>query len=512
MVSRLGDLTVICKGGIISDKGTLVQGSALTGSAKELINYESSKKGGYYRTRGYNKLDSTIVPGQGAVLGVKVALNGYFAARKNVAGTAVDIYFSSGSGWTQKNAAGQSNSATKYRSLSYSITKPVVVMLDGQGYAWHYDGTTETLINGSGAPADPKFGEMHLNRLCLSGYGDGSKISISEPNNDVGFTGGGGAVELNVGDTVRGLKRFRDTLYIFCATSIFKLTGTSTTDYAITPVTRSMGCISGDTIQEVGGDLVFLAPDGMRSLAATERLGDINLDSLSSQIQLIMNNLLSKSINEDSLSSCIVASKDLYKLFVYTPTLVRRDSIGISGRRTTGQEGNLYEWSESLGLQAYCSDSGYIGIQEYVIHGDASTGYVYRQDRGTDFDGTPIVYSYKTPDFPFDNAELRKVLHSMTIYSQVEGDIYTELDTLLDFGHADAKQPSTIEISQLGIVDVYGTALYGSSVYSSLEVFKFKARLNGSGFLISFEFSGEDSKPPHRIEGFQIEYALKGRR
>ena len=37
--------------------------------------------------------------------------------------------------------------------------------------------------------------------------------------------------------------------------------------------TENIGCVDGNTIQEIGGDLVFLAPDGLRTVAGTARIG-----------------------------------------------------------------------------------------------------------------------------------------------------------------------------------------------------------------------------------------------
>ena len=36
---------------------------------------------------------------------------------------------------------------------------------------------------------------------------------------------------------------------------------------AVEPVTKNIGCLDGDSIQEVGGQLLFLAPDGIRKFS-----------------------------------------------------------------------------------------------------------------------------------------------------------------------------------------------------------------------------------------------------
>ena len=44
----------------------------------------------------------------------------------------------------------------------------------------------------------------------------------------------------------------------------------------IDPITENVGCLSGYSIQEIGGDLIFLAPDGLRTVAGTARIGDVS--------------------------------------------------------------------------------------------------------------------------------------------------------------------------------------------------------------------------------------------
>ena len=46
-------------------------------------------------------------------------------------------------------------------------------------------------------------------------------------------------------------------LFIFGEDRIYKLSGSTTSDFAIVPVTRRIGCVDGKSIQELGGDLII---------------------------------------------------------------------------------------------------------------------------------------------------------------------------------------------------------------------------------------------------------------
>ena len=489
----------------------------MTGTATILQNYEPAVEGGYRRIDGFAKWDSTVVPGQGAILGVKVSagLGEVFAARKSVAGTEVDLYRGSGSGWTKLNSVGQNSTATKYRIISYSITTPVVVFCDGKGYALKWNGSTDTLLNGTGAPTNPKYAAQHLARLWLSGYGTGSLITGSAPNDDTNYSGAADAVEFNVGDVVVGLKKFRDTLYIFCKNSIYKLAGTTIDDLMVVPVTTQIGCVSGDTIAEVGGDLVFLSGEGIRSLAATERIGDLELGILSKAIQPELRVITNAAeYGEDSYCSCVVAAKSQYRLFLYDSDLGDNDALGWLGKRVseegTGAVG--FEWANIAGFNTYCADSEYVSNREIVLHGHPTNGYVYRQERGNSRDGSNIVANYRTPDLIFTNAELRKVMHWIRLYTQVEGDLDLDCQVLFDFEDEDKEQPAVIEIVQSGEVSQYGTAVYDTSVYSSTSFPVFRKNLTGSGLVAAFQFSSSGTAASHRIDSIQVVFAAKGRR
>ena len=50
------------KGGLISNMSRLQQGVKAPGSARRLVNFEPSVKGGYRRINGYAKYDSNVIP------------------------------------------------------------------------------------------------------------------------------------------------------------------------------------------------------------------------------------------------------------------------------------------------------------------------------------------------------------------------------------------------------------------------------------------------------------------
>ena len=143
--------------------------------------------------------------------------------------------------------------------------------------------------------------EDNLNTIFFGVYNDPSDFSGS----------GSGSVTLS--DQVQGIRGFRTDLIIFNKNSIQKLVNINdTSSVRIDPIAENVGCLSGYSIQEIGGDLVFLAPDGIRTIAGTARIGDTELSSVSRQIQVLY---LFRNINDFVIDSTVIRSKSQYRLF-----------------------------------------------------------------------------------------------------------------------------------------------------------------------------------------------------
>lgn len=511
-MDRWKSLPITCKGGLEQSVEPLNLGTDMPGFARQLINFEPSIEGGYRRINGYIKYDSAAVPGDSnlPVTGVKVALGGVIAVRKT--GTDNRIYFSTGSGWGSKlNSSARNGSVTKSRFISYSIVEPVVILTDGINPAWKWNGTTETVINGTGAPSAPKYAAMHLARLILAPASNSSSIALSAANDDTSFDGAKGAIEINVGDTVKGLKTFRDTLYIFCTNNIFKLTGSSSSDFAIVPVARSIGCLSHDSIQEVGGEVFFLANDGIRPISATERIGDIELALLSRSIQPTLRTNVLGSFGEDSFSSCIIRGKSQYRLFVNNTNTTEDSNISYLAKFTGSSGNTAIEWSLIQGIRPYCADSEYIGNAELAVLGHPTSGYVYRQDSGSTFDGRVINWLYSTPYITFGDSFLRKVIHKVDVFTEFEGSNSIIFALKFDYEEATVVQPSTITLNSSGGFSAYGSAVYGTAVYSGNSSQRIKTNTIGAGFTCSLLFAGSGGNP-FTVKNLDIAYAIKGRR
>ena len=192
------------------------------------------------------------------------------------------------------------------RFEKYNWTEEVVVLTDGVNPAAKYNGTTYTQITHTNAPNNPKFASPFANHLWLAGDPDEPfNVYFSSPAADTDFDPANGAGVINVGFSVTQIKAFRNQLYVFGQNQIKRIIGDNQSNFAVENVTNDLGCVASDTVVEFGGDLLFLGPDGLRPISGTARIGDVELETVSREIQKIFENYTA---NEDveKLKSLIV--------------------------------------------------------------------------------------------------------------------------------------------------------------------------------------------------------------
>ena len=387
----------VCQGGLITNVDPLTHASALGGSALRMINYEPALSGGYRRISGFQN-DYGTVPGQGAVLGVAVNGNihdGIFACRKPISGyNYLHKWNNTTSSWDAVVSAGTPDmtNVDRIRFTSYNWSTEVLLLTDGQNPAATYDGTTYTQITHANAPTDPKFSEEFSSHVFLTG--DSSEpynLYFSSPLNASDFSPANGAGVINVGFDIIQIKAFRDELFIFGTNNIKKIVGNSNADFSLLQVTNDLGCIASDSVIELGGDLLFIGPDGLRPVSGTDKIGDVNLETVSKNVQSVFNDIVLNN-DLDDLNAVVIRQKSQFRFFFGAS-----DSQGAIGALRQQQNGGIgFEFGQLLGISATAADSGYIGQYEFVVHGDLN-GKVYRQESGTSFDGTEIFSLFQTP-------------------------------------------------------------------------------------------------------------------
>jgi hypothetical protein len=507
-------------GGLISNLSPLQHGITAPGSARNLINFEPSTEGGYRRIEGYDKFNSNEVTGQNNILGVTFYKDRAITARDQTGDDPRLFAGASGTdAWVDLSTSiTLGNNASRVRFAKYNFDGiDKMIITDGIGYPLILAGITAgdlSQLSSSNGSTDIE-GATHVvefkDHIFLA---NGSDLIFSAPFKDDDFTTASGAGIINVGSTITALIPFREQLIIFSEFRINRLVGNSVVDFQVQPIADDIGCVAEDTAQEIAGDVIFLGPDGLRTLAGTEKNQDFDLAAITKPIQKEM---VSLTTQNTTFSSVTIREKSQYRIFGFDANTTEASSKGIMGTQLQGQQGQVINWAETTGIKSFVSDSTYTGREEIVLFGN-NDGYVYQMESGNSFDGDDITASFSTPYFPITDPRTRKTIYRATVYTDPQGTVDLDFNVKYDLSEAGVIEPDTITLSNTsssGGVFVFGSpdAKYGTAVYSgeSLQSI-FDTQTQGSGFTVSLQFESSGTSPPFSMDAAVIEYGQYGRR
>tara|TARA_R110000787_G_scaffold579_1_gene2059 strand:- start:2921 stop:4759 length:1839 start_codon:yes stop_codon:yes gene_type:complete len=385
-------------------------------------------------------------------------------------------------------------------------------------YNWKYlspTGTgTESDPGGPMAPERPELVDAFENHLFLGGDRVATAmIAYSKPLDPLDFTPAAGSNQLGIGFDVVAFKAFRDNLYVFGENGIKSISADLTAGFVTDQITNNVGCVARDSVLEIGGDLIFLAPDGIRPVAGTSRIGDVELETISKSIQRLLSELPAD-YDLSTLDGVVVRSKSQMRYFIGDATLFAADSFGIIGGLRSSDQRLGWEFGELLGIRASCCTSSYIGTDEFILHGDYD-GRVFRQEQGTTFNGTDILSIYRTPYYDFGDTEVSKGFKSVKTFIRAEGPVTINLSATYDWEDSNTASPSSYVASSLGAPQKYKGAninyngdgiTYGGSSKPTMLT-----SIQGSGYSAQITYVTIGNFNPYSIQGFVFEFDINGR-
>ena len=569
--SQTSPSAFVCEGGLIKSRSTFIM---QPGQALELLNFEPDIEGGYRRINGFRKHCNHIVPQTSSssekVLMVAFFNNNIIAARgekifssasTELATAITSSATMSGSGTiTVDSTSGFSSSGTlqidseiftytgKTSTTFTGVTRATGATsaaahivdsavseswterdtgrtnagkytferfnFDGNEKIIVTDGTNDpTVFNTSFSATDvtessvegAKFVTAFKSHMFYAGMSSTPQTLVfSQPFDEDAFNSGSGAGSIKVDDTIVGMKAFRNDLFIFCENRIFKLTGSSSSDFAITPVTRNIGCINGDTIQEFAGDLIFLGPDGLRTVAGTARIGDVELGTISANVQSIFDDNLKDSALFESI---VIPDKTQYRIFFAKDDVAEDNAKGI----ICVMKGQNFEFSELRGIKPSATDTFVEAGDVLVLHGGYD-GFIHRQEKGNDFDGTKVSGRYRSPDLTFGDPGIRKHMQRVIVNYKPESAINADMFVRYDYEDRNSSRPAAYPLDSEDVVAIYGTSTYGTPTYGGSSEPLLRQSVEGSGFAVALRVNDNATTAPYSLKGFQLEYQLGARR
>ena len=415
-------------------------------------------------------------------------------------------------GWQAVSSAGSPTmtGVDVVRFERYNWTEEVLLLTDGINPAAKYNGTTYTQITHTNAPNNPKFASAFANHLWLAGDPDEPfNIYFSSPNADTDFDPANGAGVINIGFTVTQLKAFRNQLYVFGQNQIKRIVGDNYSNFSVENVTNDLGCVAPDTVVEFGGDIIFLGPDGVRPISGTSRIGDVELETVSREIQKTFENYTA---NEDvtKLKALVIRRKSQFRLFFEANTSL---SLLAAIRKSSSAQ-STFEYSQLVGIEATAVASGYIGQFEFVLHGD-TTGKVFKQEEGNSFGGSDVLSVYQTPFYFMGDPELRKIFYRVKTFLKSEGSTTISVGIEYNFGDSEIATPANFDLSTAGAASFFDNS---STLYDETDVYDGNptpirtTNISGSGDSISIAYVTNGTNPSHTIQAVSILYGAGDRR
>tara|TARA_R110000787_G_scaffold67664_1_gene151558 strand:+ start:1049 stop:2764 length:1716 start_codon:yes stop_codon:yes gene_type:complete len=407
--------------------------------------------------------------------------------------------------WTSIDSGRSDALKYTFRRLNFSGAE-LLLFADGANNASYWDGSTVTDISSTNAPADPHFVSVFKNTGFYAGTtSNPQEVVFAAPLTLDNFSVAEGAGSFVIDSPVTGMIVFRDSLFIFSANRIYKLVGSSQADYQLAPITREIGCRNGWTIKEFAGDVVFLGPDGLRTIAGTTKIGDVDLGTISKQVQELFQNR----VDIGSFDAVVIPTKTQYRLIFNSEGTTAATTTGVICVRS--QEG--YEFATTRGLRTSCSDSEVYNGDFFVVHGSYD-GYVYRDEKGATFDGTNIIGRYRSPDLTANDPGLRKAFQRIIINYAPEGAVNADLFLRYDYENPSAPRPPAYPFDSTQVVALYGTSTYGTATYGGQTDPLIRQPVEGSGFSVALRVvdSGVGVSQPYSLKGFQLEFTTAARR
>jgi len=342
-------------------------------------------------------------------------------------------------------------------------------------------------------------------------FGVGTELVFTAPYADTDFDPANGAGSIGLNSDITGLKVYRDSLIVFCRDKIMRLTGNSAADFTLSSITEDLGCLSADTIQEVGSDIMFLGPDGLRTLSSTERIGDFGIDVASKNIRPTVIELQGYAQN---FSSTVIRGKAQYRMFGYVGGEKVGIAKGVLGTKFIDQGGTGFQWAETKGYKVYIADSQYIGDNEYVVFSN-NDGYIYRMESGTSRDGDNVVAIYESPFMPVTDPQKRKTFYKLDLYIKPFGAINIDCNVRYNQNDRNKIQPATFSlVSDAGGGGFYGnnTAIFGSTSFGEPRTQSFNNNIIGSGNTVALRIEDDSSNSAFLLDTAILEFAENNRK
>ena len=345
---------------------------------------------------------------------------------------------------------------------------------DGVNRGFEFDGTVLVPITTGMTSDAPSHVHAHKNHLFFSFVGS---VQHSGPGTPYIWSAIVGAGEIGMGDTVTGFQTQPGSetvgaLAIFTRNQTSILYGTGVANWQLISYRAEIGAYAY-TIQDIGYTL-FLDDQGITSFKTVQAFGNFSHQALSARIKTWLNGKRPKVAD-----SCVSRDKGQYRLFF---------SDGYALFFTFTKRGGMMQVQFPIPVTWVYSSEEPDGTE--MIYFGSTNGMVYQMERGTSFDGEPIVHDlYLAWDW-LKSLQLIKRFHNASI--EVSGTGYAEFSFgyRLGYGSTEIAQPGTqTEVTNFS-ASVWNQVVWNNFVWNGQTLLPSLVDMGGEAENVSLIVSG----------------------
>lgn len=469
------------------------------------------------------------VPGSGAALGVHIYDESVYAVRNSASGAEARLFQATDSGWLQLGGTQLSPSGdfrwANARFAKYPeepsgsdyppVTTNTVCMffVDGVSKPHSWDGYTVRVIDDTNLPSNAGFSPAPVypthvgafeNRLFLAFPGGHLFFCALGDPSDWSAANGAGAIPLG-GEVTNIVNGPGNTLIVFLEDGIRLIKSISTTDageftFEMDEFSNATGAIA-DTAVRMLGDIFFADNRGPTSLKATDQFGDFEESMFAEKTQ---RTFLSR---KENITVAIAAREyNQYRLFFsdntalfYTFTRGKLKGSGLMRFNKTivkAAEGKMPNTSTGLFFIA-----------------DETTGYVYKMDSGTSFNGESIETFFTTAYYHYNSP--RNWKHFLSLTFEITADNGMTFLVSTDYDYNDPLLPSNPyrEATVDGLGGSWGDVAWGSFIWGGAYIQRPVLYVYGYGTTMSVTVRTTDKyRSQHIIHNYIADYTVHDRR
>ena len=438
------------------------------------------------------------VPGINEIRGVFLYKGKVYAIRDKAGAVNAGLFVESTSGWVEVDTTSSPLLAGgRYSVVLHAFTGGTekIFWASGVDKACQFDGTTVTKITTGMAVDTPKFIDVFNDRLFLT-FTDGS-LQYSNVGNPLDWATGAG--EIGVGFDITGIRTtVGNNLVIFGYNNISLLTGTSTADWVLSKHSDVVGAFPY-TIEKIFDTFIFFNTTGITTLSATQEYGDFVSGTLSAKLSATI-----ERYKQSVLCSTVVKDLNQYRLFLTDGTCIVVSFFNKKLRGVSKFKYPIPVFKTITGL-----DSGNESVNFFI----SSTGYIYKMDSGTSFDGAEIEHKFTLAYYHYKSPRYWKRFLKILFELYCPDAITIKLRPLFDYNEPIYPKSLTGEFTTTASGGVWGVNSWGSLVLGGNAVtsrISFDTLGIASNMGITFYFKSKYAKQ-HIFQNMIVDYIILGR-